>query len=667
MALHEMTRENEKINYVVEKFRKQAKSDYEDIIAAVNLAYENNQTYTEGLNDRFEKSYIMCKNMDPAAEDVISMLLYRDALNNKASLHMFKNTFRDSRYERYHKWMQEACAHAPHNPEMTREDRISYYIMMRVCEKMFNSLLRLMNRRGVPDTICISQAYGLANKAHYWVTRKSGEPYLVHPIRVAGILAEAGVESQIIAAALLHDVVEDTDFTLKDIASQCGIKISKYVDAVTSLHRQYAESHNREEYSLDKTELDERSFEKLVSAIHFDRRMVFALYIKAADRIHNLSTMDAISSEKRHDKNDETELEYLPLFERFGLNYFISQIEDLMWRTTDIPRYEKMKAKYLDMVQRNYDAVEEMHHLLSINLGEDFNRRCQSLLDVSGYDTEIIERLYTPLEVYHYIQDAIGPDITEKNVDKKVVPLCDFDIVLDPRDSRSSLDNFATIFVKMFIDRIADTGRTITDYGMDKANRFILKIEDRYRNVFRCCFSLRDDYIAQRFGSTIGIQQFETQEEEELREDRQINVKLRNGKNILLPKGASVIDAAFAIHEEIGFAAKSAQINGQPASIFNILQEGDQVVVEADTYREDGVTKHFVRHVRISWLNSVVTKSARKKIIKYLSDKYEGDDSRFESSAKVDDKIIYTSSQKYRGQVVEAVARLSANHKQVAT
>jgi len=144
---------------------------------------------------------------------------------------------------------------------------------------------------------------------------------------------------------------------------------------------------------------------------------------------------------------------------------------------------------------------------------------------------------------------------------------------------------------------------------------------------------MRDEYDTQKRGVCA------TDVVEDLEEDpgtrvEKINVQLRNGKIIPMPKGSTVIDVAFAIHEEIGYTVKSATINGHRVTIYNTLLDGDKIVIEADTCREDGVTQKFVPHVRISWLNFVVTKRAKKKIIEFLSDKYEGDDPKNESKAQ---------------------------------
>lgn len=654
MELRSILANNSQVEYVINEIKKQSKTLAIDVTCAYNLFCDNNPYLNEQALKQLDRVFVMCKYMDPEAEDIISMLLFHDNLRNKASMHAFMKYFSEKRYERYHNQMTEACRNAPRtNPkdednQWTHEDCISYYIMMRVSDKMFNRLMRKMNKNRVPNAIMVSDAYNMAKRAHDWITRASGEPYIVHPIRVAGILEEIGVESSVIAAALLHDITEDSgEYTLDDIAKECGGKVAQYVDAVTSVHREYAESHRLSEYQCDKAELDERSFQKLVRTVASNKEMIFALYIKAADRIHNLSTIDSMSSIKIHNKNDETFYDYLPLFKAFKLNYFVQVIENLMWRAADIERYTQMEAKYDDMVSRNRGFLDEFETVLNTYTEQETSKHAQ-LFGSIGYDVDIIERQLSPYEVYNHIkQSGISIGNLTKRIEKRYVPICDIDIVVEPRDTGASLDTFVSGFVKMFEDKIAMTGRTIIDFHKLE-NAFVFEVEDHYRNVFRCRIILREEYDIQKKG--VYVSDFtEDLEEESGGKIEKINVQLRNGKNILMPKGATVIDVAFAIHEEIGMTVKSATINGHKASIYNTLLDGDKIVVEADTCRVDGVTKKFVPHVRISWLNRVVTKRAKKKIIEFLSEKYykdEGDDPRNESEAQtsvvemIADKIL---------------------------
>ncbi len=634
MKLYPELKEIDSVREIIDTVGKMSKSGTDDVISALDLAWDNGKS-DEAFIHRIKEAALMCGKMEPEVDDIIAMLLYKDYMCGKASLTVFETVFRENRAKHYFEWTAEAVRKAPRKPNVSDGESIEYYIAMRVCDKMYESMMRIMNKNGIPDSVSISKAYGLAREAHYdSPKRQSGEPYLVHPICVARILANEGVESAIVAAALLHDVAEDTlensSAAKKAIKEKCGVRVAQLVEAVTSVDREFEESQSIEYHQLDKAERDELTVKKLAQTVSADPFMIFALYIKAADRIHNLQTIDIMNSEKKHRKIDETVSAYLPLFKKYNLNYFVSIIEDLNWRTSDLNRYEKIKASYLDMVEKNNDFIEEMENILCNHLGEDFNRSCKSMLDIQGFDVQVKRRLYLPHEVYDFIKNAIGQNvITAEQVDKKVVPICDFDIILDSRDKNGTIDSFASMFVKMFSKHINETGRAITDFMTDEYNRFIITVEDSFRNRFRCCFSMVDDYLAYKFGNGSAVYANEADESDD-NVSETINITLRNGKIIMLPKGATVLDVAFAIHEEVGFSARSALINGQKASIYNIVQDGDKVIVESDTYRENGVTKECIHHARISWLDSVVTKKAKKRIIRYLSDKYgEGDNPRY--------------------------------------
>lgn len=619
--------QNREVEYVVEYFAQRSKSSQEDIIAAFNL-FEELTINPETLEKYSHSSYVMCRYMTPDTEDVISLLLWLPCNKGRCSFRRFKDTFRPDRFEYYYTQTVDVTKSAPNDVPLEGDASKDYYVFMRVCDKMLENLTSNMERKGIPDIYCIWRAYKLARKAHYGVCRASGEPYLTHPISVATILANMGIESHIIAAALLHDVSEDTNYTIKDISSECGEQIARYVDAVTSLHREYAKSHLSSEYSQDKVELDKRSFEKLVQAAHSDPRMVFALYIKAADRIHNLSTIDVMASEKQYDKVDETELDYLPLFREFKLNYFVVWIEDLTRKIANPEEYNKYKQGYESLYTKNLSHIDDMKQTLIAHLGDEFNQfYCRAIFDIDGYDCDITRRFYRPLEVISFVRNAVGPEaLSPKMIDKRTVPTCDFDVILDGKDGKSTIDTFANIFVKMFAEKIAPSGKEITDFETDEHGRFIVKIEDRYRNVYRVCFCMRGDYISYNLGSHKGIFK-EREDSVEQQNGTTIFVKLRNGKPMEIPKESTVLDLAFMIHEDIGICARSAFINDRHARISSILHDGDKVVIEADTERTGKKVTKFIPHARIAWLNFVKTRQARSKITRYLESQYEGDSS----------------------------------------
>ncbi len=627
MDYYTIFNENPSVEMIVYRFSKLSKSSMADVKIAIQALYDiyNDE---EAIEERLKATCVMCLYMNPSADDAISMLLWKAYKLGKAPLKMFENWYRKDRAEYYYNRMTKACSEAPKSENLTREQEIDHYIMIRVCDKMFNALHNTLKKRGIIDTITVSEAYELAKKAHYWTSRKSGEPYLTHPVSVALILAEVGVDSTIISASLLHDVVEDTDYTINDISEKCGVLVSRYVDAVTSVHKTFAKSRKIMEYSSDKAELDAKSFEKLAAAVSSDPKMVFALYIKAADRIHNLRTIDKMSSLKKHDKTDETELDYLPLFKKFRLNYFVNIIEDLTWRTNNIEFYESVKHQYEDIIERNRKYIDETKGVLSSYLNDEFIRWCafSDSLDCE-YNVEVKEHYYLAKDVYDFARKAVDSDkqLSVDKITKKTVPVCDFDIIVEPIDCMVPMDTFVTMFINMFLAKISPTGRTITDFSRDKDNRYIIEIEDYHRNIFRLFISTREEYIACRIGDTRGGVFTETSDDNE-NDASDVICYLRNGDRIFMPIGSTVLDVAFYIHPDIGLSAISATINGSPASLYNRIHNEDRIVIKADTHKKtDDLEKRMIPHVRIDWLNHVVTNKARKAITKCLTEKYEGD------------------------------------------
>ncbi len=635
MVLNRTLADNPQVVYVIDRIKKHSRTAALDVVGAYNLLCDGMTLQTEEATRRIRRAYIMCKYMDPDAEDVISMLLLHEIALRRPSLRVLLQYVSEKRAEQYHKQMSEACKNAPEHPNWSAEECISYYVMMRVCDKMLNRLMRTMNRNRLSNTFVISDAYGMAKEAHMWRTRETGEPSLVHPLRVAEFLMQLGVESSVIAAALLHDTTENKDYPVDRISKVCGAKVAQYVGALASVQDAYIRCSVDEKVG--------KRFEKLLHTVIARRDMIFALYIKAADRIQELRAIESSEEAEIRGLVEETRRDYLPLFQVFKLNYFVREIENLVWRAADVDRCTKMEAAYEDMVSRNSAFLEEFKALLHDYIDLDVNHYALTP-EAMDYDVDIHDRRLLPYEVYECLKRA-GVEFGDptKTVRKSVVPICDIDIVVDPLGEGATVDTFVSEFARMFNTRISVTGRTIMDFYVDAAGAFVFEVGDRYRNVFRCRIVKRSDYDVQKTG--IFLKSIpEEMEEDSNGKTEKINVQLRNGKVITLPKGAIVIDVAFAIHEEVGYAVSSAIVNGHKASIYKTLSDGDRVIIETDTRRADGVTREFVPHARISWLNWVATKRAKKMIINFLSDRYEGDDPRYENEA--DTAMVLSSADK---------------------
>jgi guanosine-3',5'-bis(diphosphate) 3'-pyrophosphohydrolase len=207
---------------------------------------------------------------------------------------------------------------------------------------LVNNLLRC-NQKG--DREMIDKAFKIANEAHWNMRRKSGEPYILHPIAVAKIVnREIGLAARSITAALLHDVVEDTDYTLENVQRDFGSKIAHLIDGLTKISGTY----NKESSSSMQAE----NFRKMLMTLSDDMRVIL---IKIADRLHNMRTLDSLPEHKRMKLAGETIFLYAPLAHRLGLFAIKSELEDLSFKFRQPQIYEEIASK-LKLSEKKYLA-----------------------------------------------------------------------------------------------------------------------------------------------------------------------------------------------------------------------------------------------------------------------------------------------------------------------
>src|ERR671932_1409013 len=255
--------------------------------------------------------------------------------------------------------------------EMIREE--AYPKAVEVPEVTITSLLRkVASYDPETDEELIAQAYGTAHAAHRGQVRKSGEPFVYHPLATADILADLHLDATTIAAAILHDVLEDTDFTKKELKTRFGKEVADIVDGVTKLKR--LPSGNFEEAQAE-------SLRKMIVAMSRDVRVII---IKLADRLHNMRTLEYLKRENQLKKATETLEIYAPLAHRLGIYSMKWELEDLAFATLHPRRYAEIKrlvaARRADREAFiNGTAAELARHLRDTGIQAEGHGRGQAL------------------------------------------------------------------------------------------------------------------------------------------------------------------------------------------------------------------------------------------------------------------------------------------------
>lgn len=526
------------------------------------------------------------------------------------------------------------------NDAVKKCDEIDLMLFDMAIENVYNDLHKKLHRNRRPQLAYIKQAYKLASAAHRGVYRQSGEPYIIHPLMVADILVDAEAESEIIAAALLHDVLEDSDNTREDIEA-ISPQIYRYVNAVTSVEKEYEEyKRQKEELGEDydeqeKEDLDRETVNKLIQCATEDESMIYALYIKAADRLHNLSTIDGMPVDKIRAKLNETEEYYLPVFRAFGLNGFVEAIEDQMWRVSNLGNgcYEAVSEAYDSILDMNSANIKSTQSFLEEIVNTDISKYCKAF-SVQSFLASVSTVYYYPYQVYRRVNRA-SPEQKIKSISKQSTPACFFNIIVEERNS-NDLIMFSKLFVKAFNDGAQENGRVITDYALEPVShqcpekkRLKLVIEDTYYTTYVIYIYNQEDYFVYSNGSSKGIYLPEREDADALAElEGAIDVYCPDNAVVRLPKGSTALDFAFRIHIEIGMYALKASINGSTASekqLYAILTEGDKVEIEYDSEKAEnfGGKKCEGAYAKIEWLNHVKTNQARRIITRWLHEKYE--------------------------------------------
>ena len=451
------------------------------------------------------------------------------------------------------------------------------------------------------DTALIERAYAAAHRAHAEQVRRSGEPYITHPLGVALILADLGLDDITIAAALLHDAVEDTEFTNESVEEQFGVEVAAIVDGVTKIERlQFATREAQQAATM----------RKMLVAMAKDIRV---LLIKLADRLHNMRTIASLPEAKQLRIAHETLDIYAPLAHRMGIGDIKWQLEDLSFAVLHPKRYAEIEQ----LVSTESPARDDHLHQVLDELRE---RLAELHIDaeVSGrpkHYWSIYEKMVVGEKAFDEVQDLIGVRVVVDTVKDCYGALGSIHAWWRPVQGRFkdyiAMPKF-NLYQSLHTTVVGPAGRPvevqIRTQEMHRRAEFGVAAHWSYKNG--TVPTNTDDLVwLQRLvdwqQETDDPQQFMQTLKGDLEQD-EVFVFTPKGTVVTLPTGATPVDFAYAIHTEVGHRCIGARSNGRLIPLDALLTTGDTVEIVTSKVEGAGPTQ--------DWLEFATTPRAREKI-----------------------------------------------------
>ena len=475
-------------------------------------------------------------------------------------------------------------------------------------EKLLNDYTNSRHRKKVD---LITKAFNFARQAHKGVRRLSGEPYIMHPIAVAQIAcSEIGLGSTSICSALLHDVVEDTDYTVEDIENIFGSKIAQIVDGLTKISGGIFG---------EQASAQAENVKKLLLTMSDDIRVIL---IKICDRLHNMRTLDSQPANKQYKIAGETLYIYAPLANRLGLNKIKSELENLSFKFEHPDEFANIEAKL------------KSTHASRHELFDQFTAPIKEALEKMGIQYEIKERVKSPYSIWNKMQN--------KHVTfEEIYDILAVRIIFTPKVREEEINECFKIYVaiskiyKSHPDRLRDWLSQPKANGYQALHVTLMSKQGRWIEVQ--IRSDRMDEVAEQ-GFAAHWKYKDGVEEEYTEDENELNDWLRTIKEILddpqpdamdfldtiklnlfaseifvftpkgeirtLPADCTALDFAFSIHTFLGSHCIGAKVNHKLVPLSHKLQSGDQVEILTSKSQ----------HVSPAWINFVSTAKAKAKI-----------------------------------------------------
>ena len=494
----------------------------------------------------------------------------------------------------------------------------------KLIEREFEGL-RVSSRKRCADDAqyqLVLKAFEFANEAHKGVRRRSGEPYILHPIAVAKIVVdEIGLGCKSICAALLHDVVEDTDFTVEDIQRLFGEKIASLVDGLTKIKTALDnDNKNKNQEGAARVSLQAENFRRILVTLNDDVRIVL---IKLADRLHNVRTIQFMPEYKRDKILSETMYLFIPLAHRLGLYSIKSEMENIWLKYREPHAYAAIEQQLSDVMAERGALIDE------------FIAPIRQELDKAGYKYTILKRLKTPYSIWK--------KMTTKNIPfEQIFDLYAVRIIFESKPGLSEREQcwyiFSTItgLYKYKPDRTRDWVDKPKTNGYEALHLTVMShggswVEVQIRSERMNAIAERGiaaHWIYKESGTGESENEIDhwLQQVREILENPDIDamrfldefhqelitssiyVFTPQGESKSLPKGYTALDFAYYIHSQVGNHAIAAKVNQRLVPLSQPLTNGDQVEI---------ITSESGRPKR-EWLEFLKSSRAKNQVMDFL-------------------------------------------------
>ncbi|WP_104400977.1 bifunctional GTP diphosphokinase/guanosine-3',5'-bis pyrophosphate 3'-pyrophosphohydrolase [Vibrio penaeicida] len=458
-----------------------------------------------------------------------------------------------------------------------------------------------------PQLEALSRSYVVARDAHEGQTRSTGEPYIIHPVAVARILAEMRLDNETLMAALLHDVIEDTEVTKEELEEQFGATVAELVDGVSKLDKLKFR---------DRKEAQAENFRKMVLAMVQDIRVIL---IKLADRTHNMRTLGALRPDKKRRIARETLEIYAPLAHRLGIHNIKVELEELGFEALYPNRYRVLKEVVKAARGNRKEIIQRIHDEISGRLEEmGLNAR------VFGREKNlfsIYNKMRTKEQRFHTIMDIYAFRVVVDSADMCYRVLGQVHSLYKPRPAKMKdyiavpkANGYQSLHTSMVgphgvpvevqirtedMDQMADKGvaahwsyksngdksGTTAQVKAQRWMQSLLELQQSAGNSFEFIENVKSDLFPD-----------------------EIYVFTPKGRIVEMPVGATAVDFAYAVHTDVGNMCVGARVDRQPYPLSKALKNGQTIeIISAPGARPNA-----------AWLNYVVTSRARTKIRQVL-------------------------------------------------